>query len=349
MRKKLNEALLEIQKRIDSEIDFDKMLSLLAKEIVKVLKVRQCAIFKVSKDSEKFILVAVEPQNDNKKKDFSFEEMKTLKDVVYQKKFFMEDSSIHEKTKLFFVPFIVKGKVIGIIEMEMANKKRFNQEKIDFSLQLANLVELLLERDIALRRLFKKELSLLLKRIADETAHNLRNPITVVGGFARRLPKKLKKLPCEKELIAIKKESQRLESITDCILNSMNLERQRFEDSQEEVYKLIEKEEREIVFAEQYKIKLDKKWRFALPKRFREQLRDELFIFIKEGENALEIYPFSGIKDIKPEGFPGAVIAANEKITIPRAMRNSVSFYLGPTVNLVGKGDHIEIWPWPDQ
>ncbi|HHE67473.1 MAG TPA: hypothetical protein ENL33_00190 [Candidatus Parcubacteria bacterium] len=338
MKERLNEALLEIQKKLDNKINFEEMLSLLAKEIVEVLRVRQCAIFRVSKKLKKFILVAIEPKNDGEKKELSFEELKA---VVPQKKFFIEDSGADKQTK-FFVPLVAKGEIVGIIKMK-ANK-RFSQEKIDFSLHLANLVRLLLERDITLRRIFKEEISFLLKRIADETAHNLRNPITAVGGFARRLPEKIKDLPCEKELIAIKEESRRLEAATDRILTSMKLERQRLEEDE----LIEEKEGGKIMLTGQYKVKIDKKWRFGIPKRLREQLGDELFIFIKEGKNTLEIYPLSGVKDVKPEEFPGAVITVNKRITVPQAMRNSIAFYLGRTVNLVGKGDHIEIWPWPD-
>jgi len=68
-------------------------------------------------------------------------------------------------------------------------KKALSEEEIYFCVVLSNLVSLILERDLIHREREEEKTLILLGQAAAEAAHRLRNPLVVIGGFARRLTK----------------------------------------------------------------------------------------------------------------------------------------------------------------
>lgn len=70
------------------------------------------------------------------------------------------------------------------------------------------------------RRLLKVEKLSILGQITSQLAHELRNPMTIIGGFARSILKKMKEDDPDSEYLKIMvKETERMEDVLDNVLN----------------------------------------------------------------------------------------------------------------------------------
>lgn len=89
-----------------------------------------------------------------------------------------------------FVPILAQDEVIGVIVIDATGeKKTLTQEEIYFCVVLSNLVGVILERDLIHKERGEEKALMFLGEEAAEAAHRLRNPLVVIGGFARRLAK----------------------------------------------------------------------------------------------------------------------------------------------------------------
>jgi len=89
-----------------------------------------------------------------------------------------------------FVPILAQDEVIGVIVIDATGeKKTLTQEEIYFCVVLSNLVGVILERDLIHKERGEEKALMFLGEAAAEAAHRLRNPLVVIGGFARRLAK----------------------------------------------------------------------------------------------------------------------------------------------------------------
>ncbi len=70
--------------------------------------------------------------------------------------------------------------------------------------------------------LLQTERSAFMGRLVDDISHQVRNPVTVIGGFARRL---IKDCECQNRAMAIMKETNYLETLLDTLNNFNNLSR----------------------------------------------------------------------------------------------------------------------------
>lgn len=101
---------------------------------------------------------------------------------------------------------------------------------------------------------------------------------------------------------------------------------------------------REMFFG-QWEIKIDDKWRLAIPSAVREYFND--FLFLKEGmDGCLEIYSLLDLDYLDPSFLFKERIKKN-RIKIPAPLRKSISFYFGKKITLVGRGYSLELWPRP--
>lgn len=97
---------------------------------------------------------------------------------------------------------------------------------------------------------------------------------------------------------------------------------------------------------------VDEKWRLFIPTTIKGV---GSHVFLKEGNNngCIQVYEslllpaeeedLSSIFRVKLKVNKNGV----RRISIPEALRGSISFYFGKKVMIAGKGDYLEIWPRP--
>ncbi len=99
---------------------------------------------------------------------------------------------------------------------------------------------------------------------------------------------------------------------------------------------------------------VDEKWRLEIPQEIvrREAINEATPLFLAESEDGcLKIYfrnPNAEFIELKPrlhKLWRGKFSAF--RLTIPRTLRDSTSFYLGRKIILVDRGQSLELWPRP--
>jgi len=231
--RKMLESLVEIQLMIN-KLEFEEMMEFIVCQIIEVLGVERCCIFRVFPETEIAYLIRGKPENEHGiGMKFSFSDLEALKEAAKSKStVLIEDVWNDERTKntreliyfkkinaMLFVPVLVSDEVVAIITVDATDsKKTFTEEEKHFCLSLANSVGLLLERDLLHKEQEEKEILVILGRAAAEAAHRMRNPLVPIGGFARRIAKEVKDEKLKEYAEIIIKETGRLESVLEGIL-----------------------------------------------------------------------------------------------------------------------------------
>lgn len=158
-----------------------------------------------------------------------------IQDVRKEKRFSPKFDKItgFRTRSMICVPLILRGKAIGALQV--LNKKSgdlFTQIDVELLTSMSQQIAVAMENARLYRRLEKKfELNarelktaqdklilsdrlVAMSNLVQGVAHEIRNPVTTIGGFARRIKKTLKRNPeVDKYLNAILEESERLESL----------------------------------------------------------------------------------------------------------------------------------------
>ena len=158
-----------------------------------------------------------------------------IQDVRKEKRFSPKFDRItgFRTRSMICVPLILRGKTIGALQV--LNKKSgdlFTQIDVELLTSMSQQIAVAMENAKLYRRLEKKfelnarelktaqdklilsERLVAMSHLVQGVAHEIRNPVTTIGGFARRIKKILKRDPeIDKYLNVILEESERLESL----------------------------------------------------------------------------------------------------------------------------------------
>ena len=158
-----------------------------------------------------------------------------IQDVRKEKRFSPKFDRItgFRTRSMICVPLILRGKTIGALQV--LNKKSgdlFTQIDVELLTSMSQQIAVAMENAKLYRRLEKKfelnarelktaqdklilsERLVAMSHLVQGVAHEIRNPVTTIGGFARRIKKILKRNPeVDKYLNVILEESERLESL----------------------------------------------------------------------------------------------------------------------------------------
>jgi signal transduction histidine kinase len=158
-----------------------------------------------------------------------------IQDVRKEKRFSPKFDRItgFRTRSMICVPLILRGKTIGALQV--LNKKSgdlFTNIDVELLTSMSQQIAVAMENAKLYRRLEKRfelnarelktaqdklilsERLVAMSHLVQGVAHEIRNPVTTIGGFARRIKKILKKDPeVDKYLNVILEESERLESL----------------------------------------------------------------------------------------------------------------------------------------
>ncbi len=158
-----------------------------------------------------------------------------IQDVRKEKRFSPKFDRItgFRTRSMICVPLILRGKTIGALQV--LNKKSgdlFTKIDVELLTSMSQQIAVAMENAKLYRRLEKKfelnarelktaqdklilsERLVAMSHLVQGVAHEIRNPVTTIGGFARRIKKILKRDPeVDKYLNVILEESERLESL----------------------------------------------------------------------------------------------------------------------------------------
>jgi signal transduction histidine kinase len=158
-----------------------------------------------------------------------------IQDVRKEKRFSPKFDRItgFRTRSMICVPLILRGKTIGALQV--LNKKSgdlFTKIDVELLTSMSQQIAVAMENAKLYRRLEKRfelnarelktaqdklilsERLVAMSHLVQGVAHEIRNPVTTIGGFARRIKKILKKDPeVDKYLNVILEESERLESL----------------------------------------------------------------------------------------------------------------------------------------
>ncbi len=149
----------------------------------------------------------------------------------------VDDATGFKTRSILCVPLIDKGSLKGVVEvLNKRGSSGFDEEDLELLTILANQIAIALEnarlyarlQDRCMstedrlkstqERLARSEWLAALGRLSQGVAHEVRNPVMVIGGFARRMQKQFEETsPARKTIEIIIEEAERLESLVAAI------------------------------------------------------------------------------------------------------------------------------------
>jgi len=248
MERETNLEILEISDELShTGLSVKERLQVLSERINKLLK-KRCCIYMVNENEKRyFYLLAGHPKEYHGiGKKFSFDEHRPLEKVLREKKSVLiediETSSLltreqkewsrGEETKsILFVPIMFLGEVLGIVVLDILRDDEISGEEIDLVQQITSHIAWAIVNATTYEKLQRKERALAkavrLATLGEEwlkLAHELRNPLATLGGFAERLAGSFSEGDSRKEIAEIiVREVKRME---ECLKNHLEFGRE---------------------------------------------------------------------------------------------------------------------------
>ena len=196
--------LFKVGQLITSEIDYDVLFDIIIKETNRIMDVERCSIFLLDEKGEMLnafasagvggLLIQVPKSEGIVGWVFSNREPALVNDVGEDRRFYPEiDKKSPSPTRnILCVPLINRKKeCIGALEIINRNVGEFNHDDLEVLTRLSNYVAIALENATLYREL--KTMDRAKERVINHLAHELKTPISVVGGVIMNLAKKLRR------------------------------------------------------------------------------------------------------------------------------------------------------------
>jgi signal transduction histidine kinase len=240
-KKRISElaTLSELGKVLTSDVEPQELLKTIALIIAKALNARFVTIKLeypfLRLDSQRFTHGPIDAQTMVYVNDLEVESVKTKRSLSLKDRLPEAEEGVL-KFALHTSPMLSKNRIIGTITMAITKVQSFVAEEDGRSLinTISNYMSNGLENTLLNRRLrdVVRELSDAQKRLIEQEklkslgemtaniAHEIKNPLVIIGGFTKRLAKKAVLDPPENRYVEIiLKEVARLEAILNEILN----------------------------------------------------------------------------------------------------------------------------------
>lgn len=125
----------------------------------------------------------------------------------------------------YCIPIVSMGKTLGVISILVKSGYKRNKEDDDFMLSIAKTVagiierhKMELEKQRLQEQLIQAEKLSALGRLTANVAHEIRNPLTMIGGYAKRLSRDVQDEKRKEYIDVIVSEVDRLEKILRSVL-----------------------------------------------------------------------------------------------------------------------------------
>lgn len=265
-------ALVRLSTMVNTSLDLMEVLDNAMKYVEKLMDAEASSIFEVDYGCSELIFRLARGKKGNRAREIRLSmsegiagwvarEGKPLlvRDVRRDKHFSprVDEHTGFQTRCMACVPIKHKRHLIGVLEVLNKREKPFNRGDLEILTVLANQIGIAMENARLYQRLQEKftltteelkntqrkviqsERLVALGRLSQAVAHEVRNPVMSIGGFARRLKKKL---PAEdaanKYLDIILKEASHLEKMVQDVEDYTNMREPEFEEVR--LKKLIE-------------------------------------------------------------------------------------------------------------
>jgi len=288
------------------ELESSNLLKFILKEIKDGLNLKRVSLFEVKYEKEEFFLAYGEPPEKHgigQCFPFHLASHKHLKEAIERKEIVQKiepglDPDFSELRNLIYIEGITAFLVVPIIFNEEVTwllvldaiwpRNFFTEEEKVFVSACANLVSLILEREKKQKEFSEKETLCILGRTAAEAFHRLRNPLTAVGGFAKRLERMIENPEQKKDAQLIVENVLKMEEILNQLLKfsrpkKMNVLKTDINQLIEEMQEIV----KELIANKDIKIECQLE---SLPTIFvnPDEIKDVLFDILKNAVEAIK-------------------------------------------------------------
>lgn len=244
LRSKANqlESLVNISRRITSEIELDRILLNLATEGRQLLDCHSCGVFLLSPDNKNLqihTLIGREQRRIHAVHEIATEDSAVGTAIHRRKQIEITDLPVSEENDFIYTiqkeglvsmlcsPIMFKDEIIGVLNAYTRRQHRFNNDEKKVFAILADIGAITIQNSRLYSRIFSTEESLrrnekltTLGMLAAEIAHEIRNPLTVIKLLFDSLDLQFDSHDVrDKDVVVIREKLNHLEEIVERVLS----------------------------------------------------------------------------------------------------------------------------------